>query len=245
MEQEAKRLLFERLDECLKAHAVDISSAEGAPSIGDIYGLQHLAQLHCYLKTEHEFTPAEVEELLKFNDPLDVARWCREENTHAHSFPICELLKEIDAYGRFRQADPVPSLSEKYNGLLLAMGRELFAYQEGLLACSAQALIGRCEEIATFMTAYRYMQDMYSPVEKEVDYLLSQEEPLKFVAGYWPDSAVTTGDAVICTLMDDRKMQQEERAEMPKSIRAQLQKASDGMKGRPAGERQCHGHDGR
>ena len=99
MEQDAKRLLFERLDECLKVHA-DMLAGD---NIGAIYELQELAELHYYLKVEHEFTPAEVEALLEFQDPLDVARWCKEENSHEHSFPICELLKEIDAEKNFEK----------------------------------------------------------------------------------------------------------------------------------------------
>ena len=97
IEQDAKRLLMERLDKCLKIHA-DMLDAQ---NIGSIYELQGFSELHYYLKAEHEFTPAEVEALLSFQDPLDVARWCWEENTHAHSFPICELLEEIQADRKF------------------------------------------------------------------------------------------------------------------------------------------------
>ena len=77
MEQEAKRLLIDRLDECLLEHAEAIC-ADGAPAIKDVYELQSLSELHFYLKVEHEFTPAEVEALLQFKDPLNVARWCWE-----------------------------------------------------------------------------------------------------------------------------------------------------------------------
>ena len=35
--------------------------------------LAFLSELHYYLKVEHVFTPAEVEALLSFQDPLDVA----------------------------------------------------------------------------------------------------------------------------------------------------------------------------
>ena len=97
IEQDAKPLLMERLDECLKVHA-DMLDAQ---NIGSIYELQGLSELHYYLKVEHVFTPAEVEALLSFQDPLDVARWCWEENNHEHSFPICDLLKEIDAEQKF------------------------------------------------------------------------------------------------------------------------------------------------
>ena len=68
IEQDAKRLLMERLDECLKVHA-DMLDAQ---NIGSIYELQGLSELHYYLKVEHVFTPAEVEALLSFQDPLDV-----------------------------------------------------------------------------------------------------------------------------------------------------------------------------
>lgn len=78
IEQDAKRLLMERLDECLKVHA-DMLDAQ---NIGSIYELQGFSELHYYLKVEHVFTPAEVEALLSFQDPLDVARWCWEENNH-------------------------------------------------------------------------------------------------------------------------------------------------------------------
>ena len=60
IEQDAKRLLMERLDKCLKIHA-DMLDAQ---NIGSIYELQGFSELHYYLKAEHEFTPAEVEALL-------------------------------------------------------------------------------------------------------------------------------------------------------------------------------------
>lgn len=57
-------------------------------TIGAGYELQGLAEVHCYRKTTHNFTPDEVEELLRFAAPLEV-----EEKLHRYSFPICELLK--------------------------------------------------------------------------------------------------------------------------------------------------------
>ena len=94
LEQEAKRLLMERLDDCLKVHADLLDSQD----IGSIYELQDLAQLHYYLKVEHPFTPAEVEALLSFQDPLEVARWCKEENTHTHSFPCLSRIRDKSGY---------------------------------------------------------------------------------------------------------------------------------------------------
>lgn len=49
IEQDAKPLLMERLDECLKVHA-DMLDAQ---NIGSIYELQGLSELHYYLKVEH------------------------------------------------------------------------------------------------------------------------------------------------------------------------------------------------
>lgn len=112
MEYEAKQLLIARLDECLLEHAVATSKRDGGVQIGDVYDLQDLAEMHYYLKTGHEFTPAEVEALLQFKDPLDVARWCKEDNSHEHSFPICELLHEIKAYERFEQ---IAKTNEKFS----------------------------------------------------------------------------------------------------------------------------------
>ena len=233
MEQDAKRLLLERLDDCLKVHA-DMLDAE---NIGAIYELQDLAELHYYLKVEHEFTPAEVEALLEFQDPLDVARWCKEDNTHTHSFPIRELLKEINAYERFTKADPVPSFSDKYAELMRALTKNLYAYQEELMSCDKQAILSRTEETAAVMAAYRSMQDMCSPNEKEVDYLLRYDN--------WPDSAVTSGEAVLCGVMEEIDSPPEERAQPLKSIRERLQHAAKEVKDRPASEKANRSADAR
>ena len=78
LEQDAKKLLMDRLDDCLSVHADTLDKTD----IAGIYELKDLADLHYYLKAEHEFTPAEVEALLSFQDPLDVAHWCWEDNPH-------------------------------------------------------------------------------------------------------------------------------------------------------------------
>ena len=72
IEQDAKRLLMERLDKCLKIHA-DMLDAQ---NIGSIYELQGFSELHYYLKAEHEFTPTEEKVLLSIQDQIDVKRWC-------------------------------------------------------------------------------------------------------------------------------------------------------------------------
>jgi len=106
-EFEAKKLLMERLDKSLLDHAQKLCAGDG-PRIVDVYSLQGLAELHCYLKTAHEFNAAEVEALLQFADPLAAANLCREENSHAYSFPICDLLKQTEARKRFAPAKAEP-----------------------------------------------------------------------------------------------------------------------------------------
>ena len=49
---------------------------DGLPFTKNIYYLQALTEMHIYLKTEHEFTPGEVNDLLMFADPLSVVRHC-------------------------------------------------------------------------------------------------------------------------------------------------------------------------
>lgn len=82
-------MLMERLDDCLKVHADLLDSQD----IGSIYELQDLAQLHYYLKVEHPFTPAEVEALLSFQDPLEVAQLVQRGK---HSCPQLSYLRTAE-----------------------------------------------------------------------------------------------------------------------------------------------------
>ena len=106
MEFEAKKLLMERLDKNLLDHASALSSDSSGPTILGVYTLQGLAEMHCYLKTAHEFNAAEVDGLLQFADPLEVAQDCWENNPHEYSFPICDLLRETKARESFELAKP-------------------------------------------------------------------------------------------------------------------------------------------
>ena len=106
-EQQAKERLMNKLDQSLLNHAKALSSEDG-PQIVEVYGLQSLAELHCYLKTVHPFDSAEVEALLQFDDPLRAASVCWEENSHEYSFPICDLLRETNAKERLPLAEPEP-----------------------------------------------------------------------------------------------------------------------------------------
>lgn len=109
------------LDQKLLAQAKELC-AEGNLNILGVYCVQGLAEVHCYLKTVHQFEPAEVEALLQFADPLQAAYLCWEENSHKYSFPICDLLEETQAKDRLPLAEvkPLkkPSLRQQLNTAL-------------------------------------------------------------------------------------------------------------------------------
>ena len=123
IEFEAKQKLMARLDECLLDHARNLTAGDG-PRIADVYRLQGLAEVHCYLKTAHQFDPAEVEALLQYFDPLNAAYYCWEENSHEYSFPICDLLRETGAKEIFEQAEPEPPAKLSVREQLHAAMRE-------------------------------------------------------------------------------------------------------------------------
>lgn len=241
MEQEAKRLLFERLDECLKVHA-DMLDAE---KIGDIYDLQGLAELHYYLKVEHEFTPSEVEALLEFQDPLDVARWCKEDNTHAHSFPICELLKEIGADKKFAKAAEEISVQDKHTALMKKLGQNYFSYRENLMSSDKESLIEKASEIAAMQEAYSYLTTHFEFENGMLDDLLALDNPLKYIADRWltPVSETFDIDWAIREDIEGIRESQEYlcQEEQPASVRDRLQKAVREVKDRPS--QKGPGHD--
>lgn len=246
MEHEAKRRLMERLDECLKEHGAALG-ANGLPSIGEVYEVQGLAEMHYYLKVEHVFNPAEVEALLRFKDPLDVARWCKEDNTHPHSLPICELLDEINAYQRFPQVEGSgPPLSAQFERLKKTLDQNLLDYRTSLLACEKDDLIQRADEIAAAAAAHEYMTQEYQPKADEVAFLLRYDDPLQVVRDYWPERTheLMPLDCVMETLMDDLyHAPQEERGPAPEkpaaekpSVRERLQDAAREAAQHPAPE---------
>ena len=106
-EHDAQQKLWAKLDKSLLDHAKALSTTD-SPQIVEVYGLQGLAEVHCYLKTVHQFEPAEVEALLQFADPLAAANLCWEENSHEYSFPICDLLQETGAKESLPLAEPEP-----------------------------------------------------------------------------------------------------------------------------------------
>lgn len=240
-ELEAKTLLLNRLDDCLIAHAESITIG-GPPAIKDIYEMQYLSEIHYYLKVEHSFTPAEVEALLHFKDPLNVARWCREENTHEYSFPICELLNKVNAYDRFEEYPQTPSLKEKEMELTKLLSQNYYAYMEEIESLSAPALLERCTEIAATMAAYKFMTEEYTLTREAADYLLRFDNPLELIRSYWPDGALY-GEDTMETLLDDIRTPQEERSDTTKSVRERLQNAVREVKDRPRPTPKSEFHD--
>ena len=117
MESEGKELLWRRLDASLRRHAKTLSNGDGLPDIADIYRVQEMAEIHCYLKTEHLFTPMEVNALLRFADPLEVAAACWEQNPDKYALDICKILDANDMFQNFEPAEPErkekPSLREQ------------------------------------------------------------------------------------------------------------------------------------
>jgi hypothetical protein len=235
-EREAKALLMERLDDCLSVHA-DLVDPQ---NIGSIYDLQELSELHYYLKVEHEFTAAEVEALLSFQDPLDVARWCKEDNTHEHSFPICELLKEIDADKRFAKFSGIVSNQDKLTVLMQKFGQSYFAYREKLMARDKESLIEKAAEIAVMQEAYSYLTEHFEFEDEYLDDLLALDDPLKYFADRWPVpvSEVFEIDEDIRRDIDGIRESQEYlcRKQQPSSVMERLQKAMQEVRGRPATE---------
>ena len=116
MESEAHDLLMQRLDDELRqysADVIDIRASDGLPFIANIYLLQDMAEVHCLLKTVHPFTPQEVNALLKFKEPLAVARACWEQNTEKYSFDICQIIKDNNFERTFAPANLSAEQQEK------------------------------------------------------------------------------------------------------------------------------------
>ena len=116
MESEAQDLLMRCLDENLKDYAEQRMSErgeDGRPIIGNLYQLQGMTEVHYLLKAEHPFTPQEVNELLKFQEPLEVARACWEENPDRYVFDICKIIERNHFERTFARIDPAAQTADK------------------------------------------------------------------------------------------------------------------------------------
>lgn len=257
-EQEAKRLLIEELDRSLLNHAAALGQRAGESDIVDIYKLQGLAELHYYLKVEHEFTAAEVEALLQFTDPLAVAEACWEENTHKHSFPICELLDVVQAYQQFPLKDsdgPVQSQEELVEAVKAVMDQEMAEYHASLLTLDKEELIRKSTEIASMQAALEFMKYDYTYDKGDAEVLLQMRRPLKYVAGIWPTETGILLDMsddiseALETIKDEQResktMAQESTQSEKPSVREQLQTAMQKVNRRPPQEEKSRGGDTR
>ena len=163
--KEALQQLRERLDDSLIHHA----KMTQRDDIGEIYKLQAYSETHYYMKAVHDYTASEVEALLQFVDPLEVAYWCREENTHQVGLPICDLLKEIHADERFEKIEPDLSLETKTSRLIERFELNLYRYMGYVRELSDTEITRQAEKVAAMMAAYRYTVDelMRDNIEKE------------------------------------------------------------------------------
>lgn len=220
--QEGLRLLRNRMDESLKHHAETTDMTD----IGEIYRLQEYSETHYCMKATHDYDKAEVEALLAFEDPLEVAFWCREENTHAVGLPICEILKEIHADERFAKRLPELSSEEKMQTLIIRLGKNLYDFQEKLQIWSNRQLIDHCEEIAATMAAYKYMTEDFAanPPDHIADYLLQYENPLKVLCEHWPECTLFGSD-VLADIQDQIK-DLHIKHEQPESVHKRLKTAA-------------------
>lgn len=251
-EQDAKRLLIEQLDSSLLDHAAALGQKEGGPDIVDVYKRQGLAELHYYLKVEHEFTAAEVEALLQFADPLVVAQNCWEENSCQHSFPICELLNEINASQRFPQKEPVLSAAELKGMVKEAMKQEYMEYREAVLQMSKEEIFRKSAEIAAMRDALDFVQHDYSFEPGDAETFLDMEKPLSFVADLWPteigfllDMSTTLSEALETEKEYQKTAVQESTRSEKASVREQLQAAMQEVNRRPPQEDKPYSGDAR
>ncbi|WP_405345818.1 hypothetical protein [Ruminococcus sp.] len=221
--RESLELLRRRLDGSLKDHAEKTDHND----IGDIYRLQEYSETHYYMKAAHDYTPAEVEALLAFVDPLEVAFWCREESTHKVGLPICEILKEINADARFEKFEPELSLKEKTAKLISRLDNNLYSFLDILNQLDFEDITQRSERIAATWAAHSYMTDELlsdNIDESLIDHLLSKNDPLQYLTDHWPECTLFGVD-VIADIQDEIK-EKKSQHEQPKSVHERLKNAS-------------------
>jgi len=221
--RESLELLRRRLDGSLKDHAEKTDYND----IGDIYRLQEYSETHYYMKAAHEYTPAEVEALLSFVDPLEVAFWCREENTHKVGLPICEIIKEINADARFEKFEPELSLKEKKDKLISRLDNNLYSFLDILNQLDFEDITQRSERIAATWAAHSYMTDELlsdNIDESLIDHLLSKNDSLQYLTDHWPECTLFGVD-VIADIQDEIK-EKKSQHEQPKSVHERLKNAS-------------------
>lgn len=106
-------------------------------------------------------------------------------NNHEHSFPICDLLKEIDAEQKFEHFTSEPSAQDKYTLLMKRLGQNYFAYRESLMSKDKESLIEKAAEITAMQEAYSYLTTKFEFGDEMLDDVLALENPLKYFADRW------------------------------------------------------------
>lgn len=186
MDYEAKRPLVKQIDQSLLKHAAALGSKEGGPELTDVYRLQGLAETHRYLRWKHEFQPGEVEALLRFDDPLVVARRCWEARDPEKVFPICDLLQETNAYERF----PLLSPQAREGAAVLQALNDLLDKNmsdfDAALGDMTEEEIAENEEITSTREIYSFMRYDSELERREAELLLRMENPLQFIVDNWP-----------------------------------------------------------
>ena len=96
--------LITRLGESMIRRLLDVSEKNNKEKLDAAHAIRDYLNVHYHLVKEHQFTNAEVEALLEFADPLEVATACWEANTSA-DFDICDMLDKINAKSDYPLAD--------------------------------------------------------------------------------------------------------------------------------------------
>ena len=220
--KEALQQLRERLDDSLIHHA----KMTQRDNIGELYKLQAYSETHYYMKAVHDYTSAEVEALLSFIDPLEVAFWCREENTHSVGLPICDILKEIHADERFEKIEPDLSLEDKTSRLIARLELNLFHYLEDIKQLTDTDVMKYAENIAATMASYRYTTDRLmsdSLDDSMIDFLYKLDNPLRFITDRWPECSLY-GEHVLSDLQKEIDSQGEDLSKL-ESVHERLKDA--------------------
>lgn len=106
--------LIAKLDACLLERLAIVADVKGAARIKQAQAILTDLNVHKYLTHEHPFTSKEVDALLEFADPLEVAVAYWESNGSV-DLDICDMLDKINAKSVFQLADgtmPEPEIPE-------------------------------------------------------------------------------------------------------------------------------------